>query len=129
MKIVSLFQSRQFSITDAMPLDARALFERVIPNFSADRARPLWERWARYEYQYGDLEAALKLEKRMAEVYASGIILYLKCYSDHLCLLLCFFFSKRSSYQTVRSTTYVFGHRCDCRSRSRVCYGSQSDSY
>ena len=56
-------------------LDARALFERVIPNFSADRARQLWERWARYEYQYGDLEAALKLEKRMAEVYASGIIL------------------------------------------------------
>src|SRR5271156_6814356 len=40
--------------------DARALFERVIPNFSPDRARPLWERWARYEYQYGDLEAALK---------------------------------------------------------------------
>ena len=57
-------------------LDARALFERVIPNFSANRARPLWERWARYEYQYGDLEAALKLEKRMAEVYASGIILF-----------------------------------------------------
>ena len=54
-------------------LDARALFERVIPNFSPDRARQLWERWARYEYQYGDLEAALKLEKRMAEVYSSGI--------------------------------------------------------
>ena len=54
-------------------LDARALFERVIPNFSPDRARQLWERWARYEYQYGDLEAALKLEKRMAEVYSSGM--------------------------------------------------------
>ncbi|KAF8164707.1 hypothetical protein B0H34DRAFT_793176 [Crassisporium funariophilum] len=51
--------------------NARALFERVIPNFAPDRARPLWERWARYEYQYGDLEAALKLEKRMAEVYTS----------------------------------------------------------
>jgi len=51
--------------------NARALFERVIPNFSPDCARPLWERWARYEYQYGDLEAALKLEKRMAEVYSS----------------------------------------------------------
>jgi hypothetical protein len=76
MKIVSLFQSRRnFPNTDAIALDARALFERVIPNISADRARPLWERWARYEYQYGDLEAALKLEKRMAEVYASGIIL------------------------------------------------------
>ena len=49
----------------------------MIPNFSADRARPLWERWARYEYQYGDLEAALKLEKRMAEVYVSGMIFLL----------------------------------------------------
>jgi len=49
--------------------NARALFERVIGNFPSERARPLWERWARYEYQYGDLEAALKLEKRMAEVY------------------------------------------------------------
>ncbi|TBU57853.1 Suf-domain-containing protein [Dichomitus squalens] len=49
--------------------NARALFERVIGTFSADKARPLWERWARYEYQYGDLAAAQKLEKRMAEVY------------------------------------------------------------
>ena len=46
----------------------------MIATFSPDCARPLWERWARYEYQYGDLEAALKLEKRMAEVYSSGII-------------------------------------------------------
>ncbi|KAI0637539.1 Suf-domain-containing protein [Trametes polyzona] len=49
--------------------NARALFERVIGTFSADKARPLWDRWARYEYQYGDLAAAHKLEKRMAEVY------------------------------------------------------------
>ncbi|EAU82402.2 mRNA 3'-end-processing protein RNA14 [Coprinopsis cinerea okayama7 len=49
--------------------NARALFERVITTFSPERARPLWERWARYEYQYGDLESALKLEKRIAEVY------------------------------------------------------------
>jgi len=52
--------------------DARALFERVIPTFSPDRARPLWERWARYEYQYGDQEAAQKLEKRIAEAYPNG---------------------------------------------------------
>ncbi|KAI0059336.1 Suf-domain-containing protein [Artomyces pyxidatus] len=51
--------------------NARALFERVISTFSPDRARPLWERWARHEYQYGDLAAAQKLEKRMAEVYPS----------------------------------------------------------
>ncbi|KAA1478447.1 Suf-domain-containing protein [Dentipellis sp. KUC8613] len=49
--------------------NARALFERVINSFPADRARVLWERWARHEYQYGDLAAAQKLEKRMAEVY------------------------------------------------------------
>jgi cleavage stimulation factor subunit 3 len=53
-------------------VDARALFERVIPTFSPERARPLWERWARYEYQYGDLEAAQKLEKRIADVYPNG---------------------------------------------------------
>ncbi|KZT74626.1 Suf-domain-containing protein [Daedalea quercina L-15889] len=49
--------------------NARALFERVIGTFPPDKARPLWERWSRYEYQYGDLEAALKLEKRITEVY------------------------------------------------------------
>jgi len=52
--------------------DARALFERMISTFTPERARSLWERWARHEYQYGDLEAALKLERRMAEVYPSG---------------------------------------------------------
>ncbi|KAL9712323.1 mRNA 3'-end-processing protein rna14 [Leucoagaricus gongylophorus] len=54
--------------------NARALFERVIPSFSPDRARPLWERWARYEYQYGDQEAAQKLEKRIAEAYPNGAL-------------------------------------------------------
>ncbi|KAF5371988.1 hypothetical protein D9615_008143 [Tricholomella constricta] len=49
--------------------NARALFERVIGAFPPERARPLWERWARYEYQYGDLDAAQKLEKRIAEVF------------------------------------------------------------
>jgi cleavage stimulation factor subunit 3 len=52
--------------------DARALFERVVVNYPPNHARPLWERWARYEYQYGDLESAQKLEKRIAEVYPSG---------------------------------------------------------
>ncbi|KAG5637435.1 hypothetical protein H0H81_004594 [Sphagnurus paluster] len=49
--------------------NARALFERVIGTFTPENARSLWERWARYEYQYGDLDAAQKLEKRIAEVY------------------------------------------------------------
>lgn len=46
----------------------------MIPSFSPDRARPLWERWARYEYQYGDQEAAQKLEKRIAEAYPNGAL-------------------------------------------------------
>ncbi|PCH41737.1 hypothetical protein WOLCODRAFT_69750 [Wolfiporia cocos MD-104 SS10] len=54
-------------------VDARALFERVIGTFPPERARPIWERWGRYEYQYGDLAAAHKLEKRMAEVYPQGM--------------------------------------------------------
>ncbi|KAH9045764.1 hypothetical protein EDB85DRAFT_1908267 [Lactarius pseudohatsudake] len=41
----------------------------LLAPFLPDRARPLWERWARHEYQYGDLAAAQKLEKRMAEAY------------------------------------------------------------
>jgi cleavage stimulation factor subunit 3 len=49
--------------------NARALFERVIGAFPPESARPLWDRWARYEYQYGDLETAQRLEKRIAEVY------------------------------------------------------------
>ncbi|KAI0745191.1 hypothetical protein C8Q76DRAFT_764545 [Earliella scabrosa] len=49
--------------------NARALFERVIGTFPPEKARQLWDRWARYEYQYGDLATAQKLEKRMADVY------------------------------------------------------------
>ena len=71
--------------------DARALFKHVIPNFSPDRARPLWKSWACYEYQYGDIEVTLKLEKHMAEAYASGILLFLFIYSkkkySHHCYL------------------------------------------
>jgi cleavage stimulation factor subunit 3 len=53
-------------------LDARALFERVVGTFSPENARPLWERWARYEYHFGDLAATQKLEKRISEVYPNG---------------------------------------------------------
>jgi len=49
--------------------NARALFERFIPTFPADKARPLWERWARYEYNFGDFAGAQKLEKRIAEAF------------------------------------------------------------
>ncbi|KAG8934999.1 mRNA 3'-end-processing protein rna14 [Tulasnella sp. 418] len=49
--------------------NARALFERVITTFSPEAARPLWERWARYEYSSGDFAAVQKLDKRLAETY------------------------------------------------------------
>lgn len=52
--------------------DARALFERVVNLFPADRARSIWDRWARYEYQFGSLEASLALEKRISEVFPNG---------------------------------------------------------
>ncbi|KAI0740261.1 hypothetical protein C8Q76DRAFT_707266, partial [Earliella scabrosa] len=52
--------------------NARALFERVIGTFRPDKARQLWDRWARYEYHYGDLATAQNLEKRMADVYPNG---------------------------------------------------------
>lgn len=60
-------------INTNLHLDARALFEGVIGRFSGDRARPLWERWARYVYQFEHLEEAQKLEKRIAEAYPNGM--------------------------------------------------------
>lgn len=52
--------------------DARALFEKVIAKVPSEKAKPLWERWAKYEYQYGDLAAAQKMEKRLSETYPAG---------------------------------------------------------
>ncbi|KAG9027591.1 mRNA 3'-end-processing protein rna14 [Tulasnella sp. JGI-2019a] len=51
--------------------NARALFERVIGTFPPVKGRPLWERWARYEYHFSDLAATQKLEQRMAEAFPS----------------------------------------------------------
>ncbi|KAJ7855761.1 Suf-domain-containing protein [Mycena olivaceomarginata] len=48
---------------------ARALFERVAGKFSPQEAKPIWERWSQSQYQYDELEAALELERRMAEIY------------------------------------------------------------
>jgi cleavage stimulation factor subunit 3 len=53
-------------------IDARALFERLILKFTPDKARPIWELWAKHEYTYGDLAACQKMEARFAEAYPSG---------------------------------------------------------
>lgn len=50
--------------------NARALFERVIGTFSPERARPIWDTWSTYEYNFGDSVAIQKLENRLAETYA-----------------------------------------------------------
>lgn len=63
---MSAFHSDMFS----QPADARALFERIVPSLPADKARPLWTRWAAYEYYYSDLPSALKLEQRLADTFA-----------------------------------------------------------
>ncbi|KAJ7670990.1 hypothetical protein B0H17DRAFT_1245443 [Mycena rosella] len=49
-------------------LNAHALFESIIGTFTPQQAGPIWECWSRSQYQY-DLDAALKLEQRMARVY------------------------------------------------------------
>lgn len=38
----------------------------------AEKARPLWDAWARYEYMFGDLSGVHKLEARFAEVFPNG---------------------------------------------------------
>ncbi|EJD42466.1 Suf-domain-containing protein [Auricularia subglabra TFB-10046 SS5] len=49
--------------------NARALFERAVPTFPGPKGKILWDRWGRYEYQYGDLEAALKFDKRLGDAF------------------------------------------------------------
>ncbi|KAK0563174.1 mRNA 3'-end-processing protein rna14 [Tilletia horrida] len=59
----------EFLITINDDSNARALLERVIPTFPPERARPIWDRWAEYEYAFGDLESIQKMETRLAETY------------------------------------------------------------
>lgn len=49
--------------------DARAVFERTIAKIPAEKAKPLWRRWADHEYLFGDLAAIQKLDARLAEIY------------------------------------------------------------
>ena len=52
--------------------DARALFEKVVSKLSPEVARPLWDRWAAYEYQFSEATAIQRLDARMAELYPQG---------------------------------------------------------
>ncbi|THH30999.1 hypothetical protein EUX98_g3183 [Antrodiella citrinella] len=65
-------QYLEFLISINDDSNARALFERVIAMFAPEKARVLWNRWMRYEYQYGTFPATQELEKRIAQVYPNG---------------------------------------------------------
>ena len=77
--------------------------------FPADRARPIWDRWARYEYQFGTLEAAQSLEKRISEVYPNGE-LYIKVY--HSLTLITFQTLRLSDLQSDTNTLVLMLLQC-----------------
>src|SRR5579859_3508194 len=52
-----------------LTLDARALFERTVSKLSPQAARPLFDRFYKYECEYGDTAAIRKLSKRIADLY------------------------------------------------------------
>ncbi|KAI8451386.1 hypothetical protein BY996DRAFT_8534553 [Phakopsora pachyrhizi] len=56
-----------FLITLNDDSNARALFEKTVSKLPPAAARPLWQRWAAYEFIYGDRTATQKLESRMVE--------------------------------------------------------------
>ncbi|GAA6030053.1 hypothetical protein JCM8097_009232 [Rhodosporidiobolus ruineniae] len=49
--------------------NARALFERTVALIEPAKAKPIWDRMAAYEYQYGDYLAAQKMRQRYAETF------------------------------------------------------------
>ncbi|GAA5994765.1 hypothetical protein JCM5350_007986 [Sporobolomyces pararoseus] len=49
--------------------NARALFERTAALIEPAKAKPIWDRMAQYEYEYGDHLAAQKMFQRYAEVF------------------------------------------------------------
>lgn len=62
--------------------DARALFERTVAKVEPAKARLLWDRWAQYEYQYGDFASAQKLFQRYSDAFPEGTCLL--CASEAL---------------------------------------------
>jgi cleavage stimulation factor subunit 3 len=71
-ELVYTYLAFGFSLVTHVVSGAREVFERATITFPPDRARPLWEKWTRYEYQYGNFERVRKLEKRILDVYPNG---------------------------------------------------------
>ena len=69
--------------------DARALFERSVHMFPDPKGKILWDRWGRYEYQYGGLEAVLKFAKRSAEAFKEGALVPAHTARPLTCYLQC----------------------------------------
>ena len=49
--------------------NARAVLERTVSSMPPERARMVWDRWAMYEYNYGDASGIARLEARMSDLY------------------------------------------------------------
>ena len=49
--------------------NARAVLERTVSSLPPERARIVWDRWATYEYNYGDASGIARLETRMSDLY------------------------------------------------------------
>jgi hypothetical protein len=72
MKIVCIYTSLALLVGHKFALDAKAVFEKAVASFKPDKARLIWERWSRHQYQYGTLQENLKLEQRLAEAFPTG---------------------------------------------------------
>lgn len=64
-----VLQYLNFLITLNDDSNARALFEKTVSKITPEAARPLWRRWAAYEFIYGDKAACEKLNSRIAEIF------------------------------------------------------------
>ncbi len=50
-------------------VDLRVLFERAVSQIPKEKSREIWNLFVQFEYDYGDLEAMLKVEKRKSSLY------------------------------------------------------------
>ncbi|KZT38712.1 hypothetical protein SISSUDRAFT_985867 [Sistotremastrum suecicum HHB10207 ss-3] len=110
-------QYLQFLININDESNARSLFERVITNpiLTPEKARPIWEKWSTYEFNFGDLAASQKMEKRMLEIYTVGACYSISFRTRDLNVVLCI----RPSNEAFRHATQA-PHGCHCYQRSWI---------